>query len=170
VLAVSAAQDAMMVISAGTGTAAQAMQEFLSQQGLASSGASNSRINGLTASSAQFQAQTEQGVLAGYVAFIELDGGTYRLLSYTGQPQFRTYDTVFRNAMGSFQRLTDPAALNVRPDRVRLVETPSAMTLEQFNARYPSTIAMDKLALINGFDSPTAMIPARTLVKRVMAQ
>lgn len=170
VLGVSSAQDAMLAISAGKGSASQAMQQFLSQQGLQSNGASNTRINGLTASSAQFAAQTQQGVLMGHVVFIELDGSTYRMLAYTGQQQFNSYDQVFRRALGSFQRLTDPAALNVKPDLIRLVETPSAMTIEQFNARYPSTIPIDKLALINGFAGPSATIPARTLVKRVMAQ
>jgi predicted Zn-dependent protease len=170
VLGVSSAQDAMLVVSAGTGSASQALQQFLSQQGLTSSGASNTRINGLTAATAQFSAQTQQGILMGWVGFIELDGSTYRMLAYTGQQQFRSYDQVFRNAMGSFQRLTDPAALNVKPNRVRLVETPSAMTLEQFNSRYPSTIPMDKLALINGYAGASATIPAKTLVKRVVAQ
>jgi hypothetical protein len=48
-----------------------------------------------------------------------------------------------------------------------LVRTTSAMTLETFQSRYPSTIPMATLSTINQV-APGATIPSGTLVKRVM--
>ncbi len=170
VVGVSAAQDAIVVLSGATGTPQQAMSQFLGQQGLQSGGASSTTINGLPAVTATFSAQAQEGTLAGYVAFVQLDGTTYRLLGYTAQQSFGTHDRTFRQAIGSFQRLTDPQALNVKPARIRLVQLRSAMTLTQFQQQFPSSIAIEQLALINGYDSATTTIPAGTWLKRVVTQ
>ena len=170
VAGMSATQDALLVLSGATGTPQQALSQFLGQQGIQSSGASNTTINGLPAATAQFAVQTEQAVLAGYVTFVLLDGTTYRLLAYTDQSKLGSYDRVFRGAMGSFQRLTDPQALNVKPNRLRVVQVRSATTLAQFQQQYPSVIPIDQLALINGVDASSGSFPAGAWVKRVVAQ
>ena len=54
------------------------------------------------------------------------------------------YDNLLRQSVGSFRPLTDPAALNVKPARVRLVRLPRPMTLAEFNQAYPSTIPLDQ--------------------------
>lgn len=167
VVAVSPQEDAIVVLAlAGTASPNQALSEFLNQQGIQSQGASSSSINGLTAASAVFTAQTEEGVLAGNVAFISHGGRTFRLMGYTPQQRYGTYRGVFAQSLGSFRRLTDPAALAVQPVRVRLVRLPQAMTIAQFHQAYPSTIPVEKVALINGVDTSTTL-PAGTLVKRV---
>jgi predicted Zn-dependent protease len=146
------------------------MSQFLGQQGIQSGGVSSAAINGLPAATAQFAAQTQQAVVAGYVAFVQLDGTTFRLLAYTDQQRLGSYERLFRAAIGSFQRLTDPAALGVKPARVRLVQVRSAMTLQQFHQQYPSVIPVAQLALINGVDAPTASFPAGAWVKRVVVE
>ena len=146
------------------------MTQFLAQPGLAPTSPSANSINGLSAVVAQFQTvpqQAGQPVVGGYVVFVQLDGATYRLLGYTDQQQVASYSNVFRQAIGSFQRLTDVRALSVKPTRVRLVQLTSPMTLAQFNTRYPSTIPIEQLAVINGLDSATTTMPAGTWVKRV---
>jgi predicted Zn-dependent protease len=171
VVGVSAQQDAIIVLSgAGNATPSQALQQFLGQQGIRTVGSNASSIHGLPAATGQFLAQTEQAVLAGYVTFVNLDGTTYRLLSYTEQSRAQSFDGAFRQALGSFQRLTDPRLLNVRPSRLRLVQIPSSMTLVQFNQQYPSVIPIDQLTLLNGLDASTSAIPARSWVKRVVAE
>ena len=171
VVGVSAQQDAIIVLSGAANAApSQALQQFLGQQGIRSGGVSNASINGLPAATAQFAAQTEQAVLAGYVAFVQLDGTTYRLLAYTDQQRASSYDGVFRQSIGSFQRLTDQRALSVKPARLRLVQLSSAMTLTQFNQQYPSVIPIAELTVINGMDSPTASIPSGSWVKRVVVE
>ncbi|MGQ0767463.1 MAG: M48 family metalloprotease [Gemmatimonadota bacterium] len=171
VVGVSPQQDAVIVLSgAGSAGPTQALQQFLGQQGIRTLGSNSSAINGLPAATGQFLAQTENAVLAGYVAFVSLDGSTYRLLAYTDQTKAQAQDGVFRQSLGSFQRLTDPRVLSVRPARLRMVRVNSAMTLTQFNQQYPSTIPLDQLALINGFDSATGTIPSGSWVKRVLVQ
>jgi predicted Zn-dependent protease len=163
-------QDAIVTLTlAGTTAPSTALQQFVGQQGIQSGGASSSSINGLQAAHANFAAQTEQGVLEGLVAFVSLDGRTYRLLGYAPQQRASAYATVFRQAIGSFQRLTDPAALAVKPAVVRLVRLTQPMTIDQFNGAYPSTIPLAQLALINGVEAST-VLPAGTMVKRVLVE
>ena len=171
VVGVSAQQDAVIVLTgAGNAAPSQALQQFMSQQGIRSGAASTASVNGLPAATAQFAAQTEHAVLARYVMFIQLDGTTYRLLAYTDQQRASAYHGLFRQTLGSFQRLTVPRALAVKPARLRLVQIPSAMTVTQFHAQYPSTIPVEQVALINGVDSPSSTLPARSSVKRVVVE
>lgn len=166
VVGVSSQQDAIVALSLAEGAPGQAASQFLGQQGIQSNGISSGSINGLSASSATFTAQTDQGVLAGNVAFVTLDGLTFRLLAYTPQQQYGGYRGAFAQSLGSFRRLTDPAALNVQPARVHLVRLSRAMTITEFHQAYPSTIPLAQVALINGVDANTP-IPAGTMVKRV---
>jgi predicted Zn-dependent protease len=87
-------------------------------------------------------------------------------MGYTPVSVYGTYGTIFRRSIESFKRLTDRAALDVRPARVSIVRVPSRMTLEQFNRRFPSTIPLAQLALINGVEETTTL-GAGQLVKRV---
>jgi predicted Zn-dependent protease len=167
VAAISPQQDALVVLAlAGTATPSQAMNEFMSQQGITNQGASSGSINGLSATTGTFTANTQDGVLAGNVAFVSLDNRTYRLLAYTPQQRFGAYRGVFGQSLGSFRRLTDQTALNVQPVHIRLVRLPRAMTITEFHQAYPSTIPVAQVALINGVEATTT-IPAGTLVKRV---
>jgi len=79
----------------------------------------------------------------------------------------RTYAPALDQSIASFSPLTDPAVLAVQPKRVRLVTTDRAMTLAEFNMRWPSTVPLDELAIINQLASASTTIPARTAVKRV---
>ena len=167
VAGISPQQDALVVL-AGAGTAApsQAMNEFMGQQGITNQGASSGSINGLPAATGTFTANTQDGVLAGNIAFVSLDNRTYRLLAYTPQQRFSAYRSAFAQSLQSFRRLTDQAALHVQPVRIRLVRLPRAMTITEFHQAYPSTIPVAQVALINGVEASTT-IPAGTLVKRV---
>jgi hypothetical protein len=42
------------------------------------------------------------------------------------------------------------------------------MTLQQFNAQYPSNIPIEQLAIINEVPDPSAVLPAGRMVKRVV--
>ena len=170
VAAMSSSQDAVIVLSSGgTGSASQALNAFMNQQGITGRASGTNSVNGLPAAVASFSAQTQQGTLAGWVAFVELDGSLYRLLGYTTSDRINTYDAVLRQSLGSFQRLTDPAALNVHPQVVRLVRLPRAMTLTQFNQSYPSVIPIAQLGVVNGVD-PNATLAAGTTLKRVIVE
>jgi predicted Zn-dependent protease len=170
VVGLSPQQDAIMVLSlAGNTSAAQGLSAFLGQQGVSGQRSATNSLNGLPAAVGSFTAQTQEGALAGYVAFVELDGRTYRLLAYTPSQLIQGYSSALQRAIGSFSRLTDPQALSVRPARVRIVRLPNAMTLTQFNGSNPSVVPIATLAAINGVDA-AATLPAGTLVKRVVVE
>ena len=169
VASLSPNQDAMIQLGlAGKESPQQAAQQFLSQQGVQAGQTSTSSINGLPAASSYFQAQTEQGTIAGIVSFISYGGTTFGLMGYTTGNKLENYDRVFRNTIGSFSELRDQSKLNVSPARVELVKLSSQMTLEQFNSRYPSSISLQELAIINEVEDPSTPLPAGKMVKRVV--
>jgi len=168
VTAVSPGQDAMIQLTLAQGGVEQAAQSFFGQQGLQSSQVTRTNINGMSAVTGYFQAQTQQGTLAGIAAFISHENRTYQLLTFAAAQRLRNYEGVFRSSIGSFTRLTDQSALNVQPNRITIVRINAPMTLSEFNSRYPSRIPLDELALINGLEGPNTRIPAGRSVKRVI--
>ncbi|MBV9772770.1 MAG: M48 family metalloprotease, partial [Gemmatimonadetes bacterium] len=141
VVAVSPQQDAVIQLTlAPQGNADVAAQQFFSQQGLQAGQVSRETVNGLPAVAGYFQGQTQQGVVQGVAAFVSYGGRTYQIVSYAPAQRFGAYQGVFQQSLGTFGPLTDPQALAVRPNVVRLVRLDRTMTLAQFNQRYPSVV------------------------------
>jgi predicted Zn-dependent protease len=169
VVAVSPKEDAIVQLGlAGTTPPREAASKFLSQEGVRAGEGSTRSINGNPAATSYFQAQTEQGVIEGLVSFVSYGGKTFGLLGYTAQGNLRTYDGAFRETINSFSRLTNPAALEVKPAVIELVKLPREMTLAQFNQEYPSTTSIEELAIINELEGPESVIPRGRVVKRVV--
>jgi hypothetical protein len=100
----------------------------------------------------EFTAQGGQNEsIRGIVTFIEYGGATWGILAYTVADRFASYQTAFARSHGSFERLTDPAALAAQPLRMTIARAPRAMSLQQFNSEMPSSIPLAELALINGW-------------------
>jgi predicted Zn-dependent protease len=167
VVAVSPQQDAIVQLQFAQGDPTSAARTFFSQQGIQQGQASTTSINGNPAYTSYFQAQTQQGVVGGLVSFVSYGGATYQILSYTSASQMNNYDNVFRGVAGSFGALTDASALNVRPNVIDIVQIPSAMTLSQFNARYPSVVPIAELSIINQIGANETM-RSGSRVKRVI--
>ncbi len=168
VLAQSPQQDALMQLTAaGEATPVAALQTFLSQQGITAGTISRQTVNGLPAASASFQATTQQATLTGLVTAIQHGGGVYRLLTYSAQASWPNYEGAARAWVQSFQPLTDPAALAVQPLKIQIVRADRAMTIEQFQQRYPSQVDVAALARVNQLE-PGAQLAAGQLVKRVV--
>jgi predicted Zn-dependent protease len=169
VVAASPKQDAIVQLKlAGKTPPADAARQFLSQEGVQAGQGTTQPINGLPAASSYFAAQTQQGQVEGLVTFVSYGGTTYGIVAYTGAGQLRAYDQAFRATAGSFRELKDPAALNVRPARIELVKVDDPMTLTQFNQRYPSSVKIEEIALINGLDGPDATLRPGRQYKRVV--
>ena len=166
VLAQSPNQDAIIQLTAGSGSPQAAAQQFFNAQGISETNVGSTTINGLPAVSGYFQAETQQGTIQGLAVFLSHGNLTYQLLGYTPAARMRGYDATFRSSFGSFSQLTDQSALNVQPARVDLVRVPSRMSLASFNQRYPSSISLEELAIMNGVET-TATIEAGTTMKRV---
>lgn len=144
-----------------------ALQKFAAQQNVRAARQDRQQINDIPVAVATFQAQSQQGVVAGYVAFYKLGERVYQLMAYTPATQFEQYQAQFEALIGSFATVQDPAVLNVQQPTVEIVRLPRPMTLAQFAERYPSTISLDQLALINQIQTPGATIAAGTMLKRV---
>ncbi|HEX2168176.1 MAG TPA: M48 family metalloprotease, partial [Longimicrobiales bacterium] len=169
VSAMSPQQDAIMQLTLAQGSETQAANQFFGQQGIESTQVSRTTINGQPAVTGYFQGQTQDGTVAGIIAFISYDNRTYQIMAYTPAQLLDRYDQLFRSAVGSFDRLNDSRALNIQPNRITIVETPQAMTLAEFDRRYPSRIDIAELALINQLEGANTRIPAGTPIKRIVA-
>jgi predicted Zn-dependent protease len=168
VVAGSPQQDAVLQLTlAPAAGAATAARTFLSQQGIQTVQTSRETVQGNPAVVGLFQAQTEQGVVEGIATWIDYGGRTYQLLGYAPGGRLRAHIGTLREAIGSFRSLDDPQILAVQPSRLDVVRIDRAMTLEEFNRRYPSGIDIDELAIINQVDGPATRLPAGALVKRV---
>jgi len=169
VVALSPQQDAMIQLGlAGKVPPEQAARQFLSQQGIRPGQGSTQSINGMPAATSYFAAQTDQGQVEGLVSFFSYGGTTYGILGYTAAGNLGRYDQTFRQTIGSFRQLTDPAAINVQPARVELVQVNQPMSLQQFNQRYPSTVPLAEVAVINGLSGPDADLRPGRMYKRVV--
>ncbi|HSG81340.1 MAG TPA: M48 family metalloprotease [Gemmatimonadota bacterium] len=169
VAGVSPESDAIVTLSlADAPSAQQALQAFLAEEAISPRGsASGAKLNGMPARSTYFNVETQDAKLAGLAVWVEYNGQVFQLLGYTVLERLQQYDQVFQRSLGSFDRVTDPAVLGVQPRRVQLVRIDRAMTIEQFAARYPSTVSAATLAIINAVEEGEE-IPAGTTVKRVV--
>ena len=170
VMAVSPRNDAAVQLTlAQQQGAAQALRAFLSQQGIQAGQTARETVNGIPVAYGYFQAQTQQGVLRGLVAYLEYGGRTYQLVSYAPAAAFGQYETLFRQILQSFAPLADPQILNIQPDRIDIVRLDRNMNLAEFNRRFPSAVPLERLVVINQVADANEELPAGTLVKRVVA-
>ncbi|MGH7675289.1 MAG: M48 family metalloprotease, partial [Gemmatimonadales bacterium] len=168
VMAASPKQDAVMSVSlAQQQTPAEAARAFFAQQGITGGPPRQGRINGLAAAGGAFQVQTQQGTVAGSVAFVAQGGKVFQVLGYSTAEGWQAYGPVVGTATQSFKAVTDQRLLNVQPRRLAIVTLDRDMTLAEFNGRFPSTVPIETLALINGVEA-TAPLRRGEVVKRVV--
>jgi len=168
VLAGSPANDAIFQLTLGGSESPDALlQKFAQQQGVQMGNSQRTSVNGLSAATAEFQAQDDQGnALAGRVMYLSYNGTTYQLLGYSTGAKYGGYAGVIRQTMQSFGQLTDQTALNKQPVHLGLVRLSRAMTIEEFYRQYPSTVSLQVITVLNGV-AAGATLPAGTLAKRV---
>jgi predicted Zn-dependent protease len=169
VAALAPNKDAVVVLTLDQASSpAAAANAFFGQQGLRRGNALSGGFGGLSGEGSFFVADRTQGEdLVGVASFVSHDGRVFRLLGYTAESDFRGYQGALQAAATSLRRLTDRSKLNVQPRRLEIVRLPSAMTLQEFARRYPSTVELQTLALINQVE-PGATLPAGARVKRVV--
>jgi hypothetical protein len=72
-----------------------------------------------------------------------------------------------QQSLTTFSKVTNRRYLEVSPATIDLVALPQSMDMTEFVRRYPSTIDVEQLALINEINIDTVMEKGR-LVKRVV--
>jgi predicted Zn-dependent protease len=168
--AISPNQDALVAMTlSGESSAQTAAQKFFAQQGIqAGETMQTSLSGGLPAVARSFAVQGSQsGDLRGIAAFVEHNSKVFQLVGYTRSQNWNSCDDVLSGSIATFGPVTDRRALDVQPKRVDVVSLPSAMTLAEFAQRYPSTVDMSTLAIINQADASTRFA-AGDEVKRVV--
>lgn len=166
--ATSPAQDAVVVITLARSPSPEAAaREFFSQQGIRRGQFWRGDINGLPAVANAFLALTQQAELRGIAAFLEHGGKVYQVLGYTPSLRWPRYEAVLTGSLNSFERLTDRRSLSVQPMRLGLVRLPRDMSLREFGERYPSSVPIATLAILNEVEEG-AHLEAGTSVKRVV--
>jgi predicted Zn-dependent protease len=167
VLAASPKKDAIIQLSAaGKDSPEEATKKFFSQKGVQPASLSGGAA--LPPNARYFQAQTEQGQIGGLVSFVSHKGVTLGILGYTAAQQLAANAPVFQKTIASFGPLTDPAALAVQPAKVELVKVPHSMTVAEFNAQFPSSVPVETVATVNGFEGKDGRLEAGQTAKRIV--
>lgn len=167
VVGVSPKQDAAVQLTITNARSPdEAARQFVQMQNVRSGPFARTTVNSVPAVAANFQAAEGDMQVEGTIAFLEHQGRTFQLLGFTVLGRLAAYQQSLEKSLNTFGP-ADPADLDVQPARLEVVTVEHEMTLEQFNERFPSSIGLDRLALINGF-APRQTIPAGTAMKRVV--
>jgi predicted Zn-dependent protease len=158
-------QDGAVLLTLAAGTPRDALAAFGAQNGIRMGSARSRTVNGFDAVSAPFEAETQQGTLAGEALFLSYGGNTYRMLGVAAASNWPSLAPDAGALMLSFQRETDSRVLGVQPDRLSLVDLNQSLSLAVFVERYPSAVPSEVVALINHV-APGGTLPAG-LAKRV---
>jgi len=159
-------QGAVFVLTlAQGGNARQAADQFFNQQGVQQVDQWRGQPAG--GLGAQFVANTQQGQLTGAVSFVQMGNQVYQLLGFSQAGNWGRYANDVGRAMQSFQRVSGRELGRIEPWKVDLVRLSRPMTLREFDRQYPSTVPLEKVALLNNVDLDAQLV-AGQMVKRVV--
>lgn len=157
-------QDALVVLTLSQQESTQAAaQEFFKETGAERGRSWRSGFHHFRTQASSSGQQSYRGI----VGFVEHGGGVYQLLGYTRSENWSRNEQTVQRSMGSFRRLTDRRYLDVDERRLEIVELTRSMNLAEFAQRYPSTVDLQTLAIINGIAGDEVLDPGRRL-KRVV--
>lgn len=165
---ISDKQDAAMVLTFAQGkTPDEAAQQFVSQNKVNVVGSDSQTINGFLTRRLQFTLQTEEGNLTGLAHFIQKGDRVLMFLGYTESSRFNSYAQVISGTLGGFKPLTDPARINVTPEKIKIVKVSRTDTLANILKGYGYDEARQKqLAIMNSMELADK-VPAGTLLKTI---
>ncbi len=169
VVAVSGEKDALirMTLTEETDPSAAA-RKFVSEEGVNGGRIETGRVNGLSAASVLFEVPREEGAdLGGRATFIRHRDNTYEILGLTLSDKYSGYRAAFEASQSSFRNVTDRKVLNVQPARLSMVDLERGLTLQEFESRYPSTVPLETLSLLNRVGAG-GQLPTNSFAKRVV--
>ncbi len=153
-----------------------AAQETVEQDGLQVIEATETNVNGLPAyamistlaqNEQQTSQQQQQQDLRILTYLIQYNDLIYRFHGLTRTPDFNAYYRIFTNTMANFDRLTDPARINVTPDVIQIAQVARAETLGSAlgRMRLPRE-GMEEMAILNNMQLNTPLQPGM-LIKTI---
>ena len=160
------AGDASMIFSMVQATSLEdAGNKLVEKYGLKVTSAQNGKINGFDALRVLATQTSEAQELAVIIHLIKDGNNIYDFIAATTPQSFSKYESVANTVARGFERLTDPARLNVEPKRIQVVEVRTSKTLR--DALGSSGVAPDTMeehAVLNGMEL-SEKVPAGTLIK-----
>ncbi len=161
--AISPQEDAVVILTVATEDSPEAAHHaFFSQEGVERGDSWRQNFNYF-----RTPPNPQQHRVVGLAGHFQHAGQVFRLYTYTQDDKWSPYGRTMETAAGSFKRLTKRRYLDVEPARLEVVRLDRAMTLAEFNRRYPSSIELAKLAIVNGV-AEDARLERGTSVKRIV--
>ncbi len=168
VIGISPKEDAIIQLAVtDKSTSEAAAESFFKQEGISPANRQQLSINGFASSRGNFTAQSDQGSLYGDATFITYGGKVYQVLSYTSQQLWNNYTGQIGSAVNTFNKVTDPNILNVKPQKIKIVKVDSDISVQDFYRRYPSVVPIETIALINQVNTGDRFTKGQ-LVKQVI--
>lgn len=165
---ISPKEDAAMVLSfARENTPDEAAETFVNQNKVNVINSDSRNINGFQTRQLQFTLQTEETSITGLAHFIQKDNKVLMFLGYTESNRFSGYAQTFAGTLGGFKPLTDPARINVTPEKLKIIKVTRTDTLGNILKGYGYDETRQKqLAIMNAMEL-TDKVPAGTLLKTI---
>jgi len=165
---------AMMVFALARGSSLQdAAWTTLKQLELTLQLSRNTTVNGMpalvTTSSqvSQDPATGQQRTIKALSYFISYNGSYYVFHGVTAEADYNSYTRTFETAITSFNKLTDPVKLNMKPKKILVKSVPKTGTVsEAFKSLGVPQNKMNEMALLNDLEL-TEQVQAGRLVKVV---
>jgi predicted Zn-dependent protease len=164
-------QKALIVFTlAGQKTIQTAADSTLKQLGLTLVSSEKKTVNGMPAivtvskQTSQDQSTGQQQTIMVLSYFIDYNGNYYVFHGVSSDTDFGTYNKVFESNMTTFNKLTDPAKINVKPNRILVKKVERAGTLsDAFTSLGVKKADMDKLALLNEMELTDKVQPGKLI-------
>ena len=161
-------RQALIVFSiSGQASLEEAAQTTLQQLELNVQETRRTTVNGMPAIAATSTQPTQEqdGNIRVLSYFIDDDGTYYVFHGVSAEATFDGYAKQFESTMNNFDKLSDPARLNVQPQRISIRRVESAGTLSDiFRAMGVPNDKMDEYAFLNNMDL-SDQVPAGKLLK-----
>jgi len=163
---ISPDDKASILFTLGTTTTPEAeAQSFLAESKATVLSRKDTTTNGFKTLMLMSQLPTQSGTLQILSSFISNNRTVFVFHGFTADQNFTTYQKPFQGTMNGFRTLSDQTKLTIKPDRIRIKQTKSTMSLSQALTQFGTPNAdLEKLALINGRNL-SDQIPANTLLK-----
>jgi predicted Zn-dependent protease len=164
-------QKALMIFTfAMQKTLQTAADSTLKQLGQTLVSSEKKTVNGMPAiatvskQTSQDQTTGQQQTIMVLSYFIDYNGNFYVIHGVSSDADFDTYNKVFESNMTTFKKLTDPAKINVKPERIIVKKIERMGTLsEAFTSLGVKTAGMDKLALLNEMELTDKVQPGKLI-------
>jgi predicted Zn-dependent protease len=163
VVGISEERDALIRLKlSGQDTASSALQDFFERSGAQRGRAWSGGVSGFDSRGSGFTLSQESGPLRGEVVCIEYGERVYRVVGVAAQSQWNPRRPEIVRSLTSFERVSDPNVLGVKPARIKIVRLDEPMRVDAFARRYGATVEPKTLAVINGVPEDATLQAGRS--------